>query len=84
MPTIWREQGYRFFFYMADRYEPPHMHVQKGDSAAKLWLDPLEYAWNDGFRSHDLHEILRIVKVHLDEFIAEWYKVFGGLEPSDE
>jgi hypothetical protein len=69
---------------MADRYEPPHMHVQKGDSAAKLWLDPLEYAWNDGFRSHDLHEILRIVKVHLDEFIAEWYKVFGGLEPSDE
>jgi uncharacterized protein DUF4160 len=34
VPTVLREKGYRFFFYMADRYEPPHIHVAKQDSAA--------------------------------------------------
>jgi hypothetical protein len=35
---------------MADRYEPPHVHVQRDDNAAKLWLDPLEFAYIEGFR----------------------------------
>jgi Domain of unknown function (DUF4160) len=39
-------KSYRFFFYMADRYEPPHIHVAKEDSAAKFWLDPLELEFN--------------------------------------
>lgn len=84
MPTIWREHGYRFFFFMADRFEPPHVHVQKGDGAAKLWLDPLEYAWTEELRPQELREISRITKEHLDEFLAEWYKAFGGLDRTDE
>jgi len=43
MPTVLRERGYRFFFYMADRLEPAHIHVERDDSAAKVWLDPLEF-----------------------------------------
>jgi hypothetical protein len=77
MPTVLREKGYRFFFYMADRYEPPHIHVNKQENAAKLWLDPVELAFNDGFREHELAEIVRIVNAHLDELIAAWYKSFG-------
>ena len=42
IPTVLRERGYRFFFYMADRLEPAHIHVERDDSAAKVWLDPLE------------------------------------------
>jgi hypothetical protein len=34
VPTVLREKGYRFFFYMADRYEPPHIHVAKQDTRA--------------------------------------------------
>jgi hypothetical protein len=79
MPTIRRERGYRFFFFMADRYEPPHVHVQKDDNAAKLWLDPLEFASVEGFRSHECSEILRITRRHLREFLGAWYRTFGEL-----
>jgi hypothetical protein len=79
MPTVLREGGYRFFFFKADRYEPPHIHVQREARAAKVWLDPLEFAYVRGFRPHECNEILRITKVHLDEFLQTWYKNFGGL-----
>jgi hypothetical protein len=82
MPTLLRERGYRFFFFMADRYEPPHVHVQKEDDAAKLWLDPLEFAYVEGFRRHECNEIVRITQEHLDDFLRAWYQTFGGL--SDE
>ena len=79
MPTILREKGFRFYFYMADRYEPPHIHVSRDDCVAKLWLDPLEFAHIDGFRYHDCNEITHITEMHLDEFIQAWYRIFGKL-----
>jgi len=81
MPTILREQGLRFFFYMADRFEPPHIHVSRDDCAAKLWLDPLEFAFIEGFRRHECNEILRITKTHLDQFLLAWVAAFVNLEP---
>src|SRR5712672_3279521 len=62
VPTILRERGFRFFFYMADRFEPPHVHVQRDDCAAKLWLDPLEFAFVEGFRRHEANDILHITE----------------------
>ena len=79
MPTVLRERGYRFFFYMADRFEPPHVHVSREDSAAKLWLDPLEFAFTEGFRRHECNDILRIAESHLDMLIQAWYRTFGNL-----
>ena len=81
MPTVLRERGYRFFFYMADRLEPAHIHVERDDSAAKVWLDPLEFSFVEGFREHECNEILRITDAHLDEFLRAWYIAFGGLQP---
>ncbi|MGD0088879.1 MAG: DUF4160 domain-containing protein [Planctomycetota bacterium] len=81
MPTILRDRGYRFFFFMADRFEPPHVHVSKDNKAAKLWLDPLDFAYVEGFRAHECSEILRITQDHLDEFLRRWHQVFGGLQP---
>jgi len=79
VPTVLRERGYRFFFYAADRYEPPHIQVQRGESSAKVWLDPLEFARVKGFRPHECNEILKITKAHLEEFLRVWYRKFGGL-----
>lgn len=78
MPTVLREKGYRLFFYMADRYEPPHIHVAKGEDAAKFWLDPLELAFNDGLRAHELSDVRRIITRRMDALIAAWYRCFGG------
>lgn len=33
MPTIFTENGYRFFFYSND-HDPIHVHVRKGDGEA--------------------------------------------------
>ncbi|MCE7983862.1 MAG: DUF4160 domain-containing protein [Caldilinea sp. CFX5] len=44
MPTIFREKGYRFFFYEADLIEPIHVHVVKSGKTAKFWLMPLSVA----------------------------------------
>jgi len=31
LPTVLRSGPYRFFFYMADRHERPHVHVVRDD-----------------------------------------------------
>ncbi|MFH1436112.1 MAG: DUF4160 domain-containing protein [Pseudomonadota bacterium] len=41
MPTVLRVGSYRFFFYAGDRDEPPHVHIERDDRIAKLWLDPV-------------------------------------------
>jgi hypothetical protein len=81
MPSVLRERGYRFFLYMADRLEPAHIHAERDDCAAKIWLDPLAFSFVEGFREHECKEILRIANPHLDEFLKAWYLAFGGLQP---
>ncbi len=54
MPTVFRTAGFRFFFYSLEGAEPPHVHIEHGDSVAKFWLDPIELAESYGFRSHEL------------------------------
>jgi hypothetical protein len=40
LPTILIINGFRFFFYSSDRYEPAHVHVEKGEGIGKIWLEP--------------------------------------------
>tara|TARA_B100001939_G_C16783866_1_gene548161 strand:- start:544 stop:786 length:243 start_codon:yes stop_codon:yes gene_type:complete len=77
MPTVLRIKGYRFFFFAADRFEPPHIHVAKDDRAAKFWLEPVRQAYNEGFRPHELNEIRRIIDEHLDQLSDVWYAYFS-------
>lgn len=80
MPTVYRYKGYRFFFYMADQYEPPHIHVEKEASAAKFWLAPVALSFTTGFNDRALREIERIVVQEYPRFIAAWRKTFGRLQ----
>lgn len=61
--------------------EPAHIHVERDDSAAKVWLDPLEFSFVEGFREHEYNEIPRIAEAHFDEFLRAWHRVFGALQP---
>jgi len=51
MPTLLRSGPYRLFFYSGDRGEPPHVHVERENSVAKIWLDPVRLERNIGFRA---------------------------------
>jgi len=41
MPTVFWKGPYRFFFYVGDRNEPAHIHVEHENRVAKFWLDPV-------------------------------------------
>ena len=64
MPLIFRQDGYRFFFYSneGDPREPVHVHVEKAGCEAKFWLSPaVSLAYNDGHSASALRTILRAV-----------------------
>ena len=57
MPTVLREGPYRVYFYSYEPNEPPHVHVDRDDSSAKFWLEPVALARNQGFSARGLRHI---------------------------
>ena len=78
MPTILRSGPYRLFFYAGDGNEPPHVHVERDDSVAKFWLDPVRLQRTIGFRAVELRQIQRIVEEHRNELMEAWDGYFHG------
>lgn len=77
MPTIARIGPYRVYFYSHDMQEPPHVHVDRDDNTAKLWLTPVALAGSIGFRPKELRGIQRMVTEHVVEFVEAWHDYFG-------
>ena len=51
MPTVFRSDGIKYFFYSNEGQprEPLHIHVLRGSAEAKIWLQPtIGLAWNRG------------------------------------
>lgn len=76
MPTVLRIGAYRFFFYAGDGNEPPHIHVERDNCAAKYWLDPVRLAHSNGFRRVEISRLQRLVNEHREELIDSWNEYF--------
>ncbi len=76
MPTILRSGPYRLFFYSGDRGEPPHVHVERENGVAKIWLDPVRLERNIGFRAGELRRIERIVVDNQSRLLEAWHDYF--------
>ena len=76
-PTILREGPYRFFFFSQDVHEPPHIHVERDDSVAKFWLNPVNLVTSSGFSGRELRIVERIVRRHAVEFREAWNEHFS-------
>jgi len=75
-PTVFKEKGYRFFFFSKEE-ERMHVHVISGDGEAKFWLTPeIELAKNYKFSRRQLKEIESLIEVHYNELIGAWRKHF--------
>lgn len=76
-PTIFREAGYRFFFF--SREEPRlHVHVDCGDGEAKFWLEPeIRVAQNSGLSARQISVVRSLVEAHENEIRVAWTKHFG-------
>jgi Domain of unknown function (DUF4160) len=78
MPTILRLGPYRFFFYSADGDEPPHVHVERDESVAKVWIDPVRLDSSGGFRRAELRDIERLVSGNETVLLEAWHGFFAG------
>jgi uncharacterized protein DUF4160 len=77
MPTVLVAHGFRFFFFSNEGREPPHVHVEKGDGVAKVWLFPARLAYSDRFSPSDARRIRELVTEHETEFLERWNEHFS-------
>lgn len=75
-PTLHREGPFRFFFYSHEPREPPHVHIERDDAIAKIWLQDGTIADSGGFSSRDLQRTVAIVMAHRDRFRESWHEHF--------
>ena len=76
-PTVFREKGYRFFFFSREETRM-HVHVISGDGEAKYWLEPeIELSKQSKYSNKQLSEIKSLVEEHKDEIITAWKEHFG-------
>jgi hypothetical protein len=80
MPTIFRHDGYRFFFFSDEGKprEPVHVHVRRGGDEAKFWLAPeVAVAESFGFNAAELNALLKLVIRERVRIERAWNDRFG-------
>jgi hypothetical protein len=79
MPVVFRDRGFRFFFYSNEGAprEPLHVHVERDSVEAKFWLEPtVSVAYNDGYDARTLREIQGLVETNKNQIVRAWNEHF--------
>lgn len=76
MPTVYRGAGIRFYFYAADRPEPPHIHADMGAGTGKWWLAPMRRQKHRGLTAQQLRTIEKIIVEHRTQWLEVWNEFF--------
>jgi hypothetical protein len=74
MPTVLKVRGHRFFFFSREDAEPPHVHVETAENAAKFWLSPITLAWAVGYNSKEIRQVRELVEENVALFLEKWYE----------
>ena len=80
MPVVFVYKGYRFFFYSNEGAprEPLHIHVRRGGSVAKFWLDPQPVvAESHGLSPAELREVSAVVQENRSLIERYWNEHFS-------
>jgi hypothetical protein len=77
MPTVLKTGPHRFFFFSKENHEPPHVHVETAENAAKFWLAPVSLAWAVGYNSKELRQIRELVEERAAFFLEKWNEHFN-------
>lgn len=76
-PTIFREDGFRFFFFSREESRL-HVHVIHANGEAKFWLEPkIELAQNHGLNDRQIRVVEILIRKHENDIRAAWHKHFG-------
>lgn len=78
MPNVLYENGYRFYFFSDEGFEPIPVHIRRANDEAKFWLDEvLSLAYNQGFRQNQISEIRRIIESNRGRIEHKWNQYFA-------
>ncbi|MEK6373163.1 MAG: DUF4160 domain-containing protein [Acidobacteriota bacterium] len=77
MPTVLRNGPYRVYFYSHEPGEPPHVHVDRDESSAKFWLQPVALVVNFGFPARELRTIETMISENQLKLMQAWNEYFG-------
>ncbi len=77
MPTVLKVGPHRFFCFSREDNEPPHIHVETAENAAKFWLSPVTLDWAVEYNSKELRQIRELVEEHAKLFLEKWYEHLG-------
>jgi len=75
-PTVFREKGFRFFFFSREETRM-HVHIHSSDGEAKFWLEPqIELAKNFRLSRVQLHEIEKMIEENYEKLSNAWKNHF--------
>lgn len=70
--------SYRFFCYLGDQDETPHVYVERNQGEAKFGLDPVCIKDRGSFGHRELNRIQRLIEEHQENLLVVWYQSFGN------
>ncbi len=76
MPTILRVDGFRFFFF-SNEHTPEHIHIEKGDSYAKIELESLKVTDSYNLNAKNLKNLISLVKENREKLQGAWDEHFS-------
>ena len=77
-PTVFNQDGFRFFFFSREETRP-HVHVVSSAGEAKFWLQPeIRLAKSYHYSRKQLRDIAEIIEEHESELIRAWQEHFGS------
>jgi len=75
MPTIFREDGFRFFFF-SDEHTPKHIHIEKADMYVRIELESLKVTDSYNANLKEIKRLQRIVEKNKKLLIGAWDEYF--------
>lgn len=79
MPNVLKIGPHRFYFFSREGLEPPHIHVETAENAAKFWIMPVELSWTVGYNSKELRLLRELVEENAELFLEKWNEHFNTL-----
>lgn len=80
MPTVFREDGFRFFIY-SDDHEPAHVHAFKGGAEIRVAIGdettPSRVMSRRQMSDQDAIRAVRLVVKHQANLVGAWRKIHG-------
>jgi len=76
MPTVFRYEGYRFFFF-SDDHLPRHVHIEKGDSYVRIELSNLKVTDSYRISPKEIRKLQKLVESKREILRGAWNEYFS-------